>query len=140
MKTNNDNCVCGGCATTGTIVGIIFGAVIGVLFAFGFIPLIVTAIWIAFGLAVAVLLYVMGVVLLNCCDSSCNGLSCCLNKNIGCLLAGSIGTIISALAALAITLDITVISIITLIAIGAFFFAFMIVSLIYFIKCVVRHS
>ena len=136
MKTNNNGCICCGCAITGAIAGIIFGAAIGVLFAFGFIPFIVTATWIAFGLAAAVLLYIMGVVVLNSCGP-CSRLSVCLCRNLNCLLVGALGTIILALAALAITLTITVTSIIILVAIGAFFFAFMITALIYFIECLV---
>ncbi len=137
MKINDSSCTscsCGGCATIGTVVGIIFGAIVGVLFALGLIPFITTAVWIVFGIAAAVLLYVMGIVLLSSCDSSCN-LCCCLKKYLNCLLVGAIGTIISALAALAITLVTTTLLIEILIAIGAFFFAFMLASLILFITC-----
>ncbi len=139
MKTNNNGCVCGGCATTGTVLGIIFGIIVGALFAFGYTPLIVTGIWIVFGLAAAVLLYIMGVILLSSCDSCCK-LYYCLCRNIKCLLVGAIGTLISTLAALSIVLLISVTAMVVLIAVGAFFFVFMITGLVYFIRCVVRCS
>lgn len=139
MKTNNNkSCVCGGCKLVGTIVGIIVGVIIGILFALGYTPLIVTGIWIAFSLASFVLLYILGTLFLGSCSGSCSIIMGCIRRNLGCLLTGSIGTILASLAALSIVLDIAVNAIVLLVGLGAFFFTFLIVGIISFIKCAVN--
>lgn len=139
MKTNNNkSCVCGGCKLVGTIVGIIVGVIIGILFALGYTPLIVTGIWIAFSLASFVLLYILGTLFLGSCSGSCGIIMGCIRRNLGCLLTGSIGTVLTSLAALSIVLDIAVNSIVLLVGLGAFFFTFLIVGIISFIKCAVN--
>ena len=139
MKTNNNkSCICGGCKLVGTIVGIIVGVIIGIMFALGYTPLIVTGIWIAFSLASFVLLYILGTLFLGSCSGSCGIIMGCIRRNLGCLLTGSIGTILTSLAALSIVLDIAVNSIVLLVGLGAFFFTFLIVGIISFIKCAVN--
>lgn len=139
MKTNNNkSCICGGCKLVGTIVGIIVGVIIGIMFALGYTPLIVTGIWIAFSLASFVLLYILGTLFLGSCSGSCGIIMGCIRRNMGCLLTGSIGTILTSLAALSIVLDIAVNSIVLLVGLGTFFFTFLIVGIISFIKCAVN--
>ncbi len=136
MKTNNSkSCVCGGCKLVGTIVGIIVGVIIGILFSLGYTPLIVTGVWIAFSLASFVLIYILGVLFTGSCNGSCSSVMGCLRRNLGCLLTGAVGTLLTALAALSIVLDIAVTSIILLVGLGAFFFTFLIIAIISFIKC-----
>lgn len=116
-------------------IGIVFGAVIGILFAFIPIPFMGTAIWIAFGLGVLALvaliieIFIAGV-------TAPNVSSKCLHKGTGLLLVGAIGTIISSIVALSITLTPTLIAVITIIAIVAFFFALMVVALISVLLCI----
>ncbi len=139
MKTNNSkSCVCGGCKLVGTIVGIIVGVIIGIIFALGYTPLIVTGIWIAFSLAAFVLIYVLGALFTGSCNGSCNSVMGCLRRNLGCLLTGAVGTLLTSLAALSIVLDIAATPIILLIGLGAFFFTFLVVGIISFIRCAVN--
>lgn len=139
MKTNNNqSCLCGGCKLIGTIVGIIVGVIIGIMFALGYTPLIVTGIWIAFSLASFVLIYILGTLFVGSCSGTCSLVMGCLRRNLGCLLTGSIGTILTSLAALSIVLDIAVNSIVLLVGLGAFFFTFLIVAIVSFVKCAVR--
>ncbi|MDP4120390.1 MAG: hypothetical protein Q8876_04945 [Bacillota bacterium] len=112
-----------------------FGAIVGILFAFRYIPFIVISTWIAFGLGVLTLIFLVIGVFLGAVTGP-NALAKCLCKNTTCLLVGVLGTIISALAALSIVLTPVFISVITLVAIGAFFFSLMILGLIALISCI----
>lgn len=117
------------------IISILFGAIIGILFAFGFIPGIVIATWISFGLAVLTLIFLVTGVFLGAVTRS-QILWRCLRAKTEFLLVGIVGTLITSLAALSIIL-LPSISVIILVAIGAFFFALMIIGLIFLIKCIV---
>lgn len=126
------------CDTIGIIISIVFGVVVAALFASGLIPLITTVVWILFGLGAGFLIFlVSGVYLATAVDSD-SVLRKCICKNALCLLAGSIGTIILATVALAITLDIASIAVIVIIGVLAFFFALMVLVLIALIKCIVN--
>ena len=131
-----DKCGFSACGCLGIVISIVFAAIIAVLFAFGLIPFIVTVTWIAFGLAVlALIILIIGIYSAALCPH--NALQKCICRNAICLLAAIIGTIISAIAALAIVLIPIFISVIILVAIGAFFFALMMIGLIAFISCIV---
>jgi len=130
-----DKCDFTACSCLGVVISIVFGAAIGVLFAFRFIPAIVTAIWIAFGLAVLALIILTACVLLGAVSRTRAIRKCCC-RNTTCLLVGIFGTIISAIVLLAIVLNPAIILIITFVAIGAFFFSLMIIGLIALISCI----
>jgi len=132
----NNKCDFSSCSCIGILISVIFGAIVGVLFAFGFIPFIQVATWIAFGLGVLFLILLILGVYLSAVTGS-NPLSRCLCKNTSCLLAGIFGTIIATIAALSIVLTPVFISVITLVAIGAFFFSLMVIGIIGFINCIV---
>ncbi len=138
MKTNN-NCSFSGCScgVAGTILGLIFGIIIAILFSLGFTPLILVGVWVAFSIGALVLTYLLITALVRSCNESCCA-STCLCKYAGCMLIGSIGTILAALAAVSITLDIAVTSIVVLIGVGTFFFVFMISALYSYLKCFIR--
>lgn len=137
MKTNNNgkHCVCPGCQLRSAITGIIFGIVLGILFYSVSIPFIITGIWIAFGIAAFILVYILGVLFLTSCGDSCLKTKCCLRENTKCLLTGSIGTIITSIIALSINLITQNIPIAVLIGLVAFFFIYLIVAIISFVKC-----
>lgn len=136
MSCNNERCGFSACSCIGVVISIVFGAIVGILFAFCFIPFIVTAIWIAFGIGVlALILLVLGVFL--GAVTAPNALSKCLCRNTTCLLVGIFGTIISAIAALSIWLIPVCIPVIALVTIAAFFFSLLVIGLIAFISCVV---
>lgn len=132
----NKKCGFNACGCLGIVLSIVFGAIIGLLFAFDHIPFIVISTWIAFGLGIlSLIILVVGVFLAVIHQTL--PLQKCLCQNTKCLLAGIIGTIISALAALSIVLTNEFISVIVLVSIEAFFFAMMILNLIGFINCIV---
>ena len=137
MKTEKNNCVCGnGCTASGIILGIIFGVIIAVLFSLGYTPLIVTGIWIAFAIAGATLIYLL-VAASSVSRENTPRLWHCLRRKFSCLIFGTIGTIITSIAALSIVLEIAVISMVILIGAGTFFFTFLIVALVSLLKCLV---
>lgn len=125
-----------GCCLIGVVISIIVGIIIGILFAFGFIPNIVTAVWIAFGFAVLTLIFLVVAVFLAVYTES-KILIKCLKRNISCLLVGIIGTLIFALAALSIVLNPAFVTVVILIGLGAFFTSLMLILLICFILCIV---
>ena len=53
---NGKGCGFRACGCLGILIAIVVGAIIGVLFAFGFIPFITVAVWISFGIAAAALI------------------------------------------------------------------------------------
>jgi hypothetical protein len=124
------------CGCINLTISTIFAAAIGILFFFNYIPSIVTAIWISFGLGVLSLILLF-VGLLGASANPCRILSRCLCARGGCLLVGSIGTIVSALTALAIVLNPSWILTVILVAIGAFFTAMMLVALFSILMCFV---
>ena len=80
--TNSKSCVCSGCTTTSVILGIILGIIVGILFASGFIPVITTGLWIAFGVAAFVLVFILSALAFSSCSGACAKLSECFRKNI----------------------------------------------------------
>ncbi len=135
MKTyNNPGCRCG-CGVAGTVLGVIFGIIVASLFAAGLTPLIINAIWVALGIGGAALIYILVLSALSSCGNLCCNLEKCLCRNIKCLLAGSLGTILSVLVLTAISLEITSTAVTVLVGIGTFFLIFLIASLVSFVKC-----
>ena len=116
------------CGIISAILGVISGIIVSVLFSFGLLPVITTALWISLGLSGLVLLYILALSLFNF-----NSISRCLSKSISLLLTGSIGTILSVLAISAIVLDITSVISIVLVGITAFFLIFLVSS----VACVI---
>lgn len=126
----------GCCCLVGVIISVVIGIAVGLLFAFGFIPNIVTSVWIAFGLSVFTLIVLITAMLVAaCCES--DALKKCLRKNVLCLLVGIIGTLVTALVALSITLITSSIIVAIIMGLGAFFASLMLIALISFILCVV---
>ncbi|MDQ5983476.1 MAG: hypothetical protein RUMPE_00500 [Eubacteriales bacterium SKADARSKE-1] len=128
---------CRACGCIGILTSLVFGALVGVLFAFSLIPNIVISVWIAFGLAVLSLIILIVAAFLASSERY-GALVKCLCINGKCLLAGTIGTIIIALAALSIVLTPVFVSITILLSIGAVFFALMIISIICLISCIIN--
>jgi len=131
-----DRCNCKACSCIGLIISIVFAAIIGTLFALNLITSIVVSVWIAFGLGVLGLIILTTGAFLGAVTFP-NALTSCLCKNGNCLLAGAIGTIISALIALSFTLSSTGVFAIIIIILLAFFFALMIVALVALLSCII---
>lgn len=118
------------------VISVVLAAVVGVLFAFGYIPAITTAVWIAFGLAVLNLIFLVAG-LFTASLFRRTALARCLCCKGSIFLVGIIGTIVLSLAALSIVLLTTSVWIIILISIGAFFFALMLVELVSLLSCLI---
>lgn len=123
-----------GCSCIGLIISTVFAAAVGVLFFFHLIPNIVTAVWISFGLGVMSLI-ALSVGLILALAFPCGALYRCLCRHGRCLLVGSMGTIVCALAALAIVLLAHRILTAILVALGAFFTAMMLIALFSVLLC-----
>lgn len=116
---------------------ILLGAAVGVLFWFNFLSGINTAVWIVFGLAVLILIFlVAGLYAASAFRRT--PLARCLACRGVLLLTATIGTLVMAIGALSITLTTTSIWVTALIAVGAFFNALMLIELILLLCCISR--
>ncbi|HKM21231.1 MAG TPA: hypothetical protein VJZ01_04240 [Lachnospiraceae bacterium] len=125
------------CNVLGVIGGLIFAVAAGIIFSGGGLVGINVALWIILGLAVLTLL-ILVYCLVEASDIRCSALKeylCVLGTPI---LIGTLGTITTSLIALSITLTPAVISSVILVAIAAFFFAFMLIVLFCFLGFVGR--
>ena len=129
------NCDFKACGCIGIIISVILGALIGFLFASDYILFITTAIWIALGLGVLGLIFLL-VLLAVAAANRLWPLPRSICDNADCLLFSSIGTIVSAIILLSITLVTTVIPIIIFVSIGAFFLSLTIIALAAFLGAV----
>lgn len=137
----NCNCNCKSCSPNAcciaVLVSIVVGIVVGFLFFSGNIPFIVTALWIALGIA-GVALVLLVVALFVGVANPPTALSICLCKHAICLLVGIFGTIVLAIIALSTVLATGMISIIIIIALGAVFLSILLISLVSFLICVIN--
>ena len=129
------NCKCNcsnSCNIIGTAIALIFGIVTGILFYFGVFSAVVVPLTtiLAFGF-VTIIATAATALLLRGCES--DG---CLCRFKGTLLTGAIGTFISALVALAVSL--TTGSVVFAIVIGlvGFFLALLLASIVCLVNCV----
>ena len=119
------------------LVAVVAATVVGLLFGFGLIPNIVTALWVVFGFAVLNLIFlVVGLYGASLVRRSLLGRCLCCNGTI--LLVSIIATIILAIVALSISLVAPTIGIIVLIAVGAFFAALMAIEFISLLVCLIN--
>ena len=128
------------CEIIGIILGIIVGVAVGILFSAELIPITVNFIQIALVMSVVVL----GILLVALFSANAmkgyNSFYKCICKFSKFVLTGSIGTLLST--TIAATLGVTVISIISTIfvALSAFFFVLMIVSVVCLISCIINET
>lgn len=117
------------------LVGVIVATIIALLFAFNYIPGITTALWVVFGFAVLNLIFlVVGHFSASLFRYSILGNCLCCKSTI--LLVAIIGTIILSLIALSITLVITDVASIVLIALVGFFATMMVLGSIGLLRCI----
>lgn len=130
----NCNCNCGcnlSCKAIGILLSIVFGVLAGILFFFKALPCVTVSIWVALAIAVIVLIATIFAVFRS------NSISdkVCLCRNISTLLVGVIGTIITAVVALALWLLPCSIFIATLIGLIAFFFVLTLSAVVCILLC-----
>lgn len=121
------------------VLSIIVGVALAVVFSLGFIAQTAILLWVAFGLGIATLFTTI-FILAMLTDDRGSPLGVCLRHYGGCVVSGAIGTIVSTLAGLAITLSTTgTVSIVIFFLVGAFL-TLMLVSLTKFIFCTIRET
>ncbi|MFA6730547.1 MAG: hypothetical protein WCR95_06090 [Eubacteriales bacterium] len=119
----------------GAFVGLGFGVLVGTLFALGFIPVMINAVFAAFSLGSLIL------AMLVAASSGCNpAMLRCLRKRFPCLLTGVVGTVLLTLTSMVIPLDPASALVAAIVAAAAFFFAYMITELIMLISCAVNEG
>ena len=125
--------------TAALILSVILGIGLAVVYSFGFIAQTAVVLWIAFGLALTVL-FTVTFILTMLTDERGSPVRKCLCTYGRCILSGVIGTIVSTIAGLAITLLTTgIISIIIFFLVGAFL-TLMLTTFFQFIFCVLRKT
>lgn len=123
--------------TTALFLSVIVGVVLSILYSFCYIAQTAVLLWISFGLALTVL-FTVTFILTTLTDERGSAVRRCLCPYGRCILSGVIGTIVSTMAGLAITLLTTgIVSIIIFFLVGAFF-TLMITTFFQFIFCVLR--
>lgn len=131
------SCGCPGNVCIEVLISVVAATVVGLLFGFGLILNIVTAVWIVFGFAVLNLIFlVVGLFGASLFRRTLLGKCLCCKGKI--LLVAIIATIILTIIALSITLVSTTIWIVVLIAIGAFFAALMAVEFVLLLSCLIN--
>lgn len=113
---------------------IVAGIVVGYLFSIGNVPNITIVAWIAFGIALAILF--LAPVYRFAGRRGCY----CAELYSAPLIVGAAGTVILAIAALAITLDPAFISVAVLVGLGTLFFTFTFITFVAYIYCLTRCS
>lgn len=128
------------CEVIGIVLAIIVGIAAGIIYFQGIIPLPVNFILIGIILSVISLAILLGSLFSANVIEGCNGFKKCICKYGKFLLAGSIGTFLATtIAAIIGVTTVTILSTI-FIAISAFFFVIIIVSLVCLINCIIKHT
>jgi len=114
------------------VLSVLFGIAAGFLFANGFLPFVFVGIGIALGIAIITLILLWGAVTAKKPYSDND----CICENLGLLLAGIIGTIITSIIALSVFLipGVTIFAI--LVGLVAFFFALLLIGIVSYLTCV----
>ncbi|MFB0919349.1 MAG: hypothetical protein QMB62_00475 [Oscillospiraceae bacterium] len=126
---------CGICLSV--LAAVVVATIVALLFAFDSIGSIVTVLWILFGFAALMLIFFV-VGLFSSSLTWRSILGCCLCCNGAVMLAAIIGTIIVTLIALSITLVITEIFSIVLVALAAFFATLLLIEFIRLLGCLLN--
>lgn len=126
------------CATA-FILSVIVGLVLSILYSFCCIAQTAIILWISFGLALTVL-FTVTFILAMLTDERGSPIRKCMCTYGTCIISGVIGTIVSTIAGLAITLLTTgIISVIIFFLVGAFL-TLMLTSFFQFIFCVLKKT
>ncbi|WP_294378398.1 hypothetical protein [uncultured Clostridium sp.] len=129
---------CKGTCIIEILISIVIGIIAGIVFTNGLLVSVTTFAIIAL-IATAVISVIFTLLILGAkAFGKCTGFERCICKNGGCLLASIIGTLLSGTAILII--EISTASIVSILSVGfaAFFFVWMILSIISLIGCLIR--
>lgn len=129
---------CKGTCIIEVLISIVIGIIAGIVFTNGVLATVTTFAIIALvGTAVISLIFTL-LILGTKVFGKCNGFEKCICKTGGCLLASIIGTLIAGIAILII--EISTGSIVSILSVGfaAFFFVWMVLSIVSLIGCLMR--
>ncbi|MBR5586961.1 MAG: hypothetical protein IKW02_03270 [Clostridia bacterium] len=131
MNSCRRNTVSYDSGTLGVILSVLFGVGAGLLFYNGFLPTITTGIILAAAVAggALILFWISLISRKPYTDTDC------VCENFGLLLTGAIGTLLSALVILSVTLVTTSTVFAILIGLAAFFFALTFAGLVSYFSC-----
>ena len=136
MNCNKKCCNFSACSCLAIAAALLLGAAIGALYYFGYLPLIVPDVArIVLRLGVLTVAYVLIAQLLSSLYLP-NPVRDCLCCGIAPLLVGAFGSIVFAIAVLAVALTPGNLIFAVLVGLGAAFFVLMIIALVSFINCV----
>ncbi|MBR2744242.1 MAG: hypothetical protein IKE01_02960 [Clostridia bacterium] len=137
-----ENCGCKksnltACEFIGVILSLVAGVAVGILFAFGFIPIALNFITIALVFSVVTIgILIFSLFTANVVKGN-NAFYKCACKYAKLLLAGSIGTFLSTTISAIIGVTVFTIPATIFVALAAFFFVMMITALICLISCII---
>ena len=123
-----------GCLIT-LLIGIVFGIIVGYNAYITLIPGIVTAIWIAFGIGVGALVLLTLIAAKTCCKKEK-----CICRNGKCIAIAAVGTIITSIIGLSITITAESVLIAILIGLGTLFLTMTILGLLNLVLCLVDEN
>ncbi len=118
--------------TIGVILSILFGVAAGFLFFNGLLPTVTTGVIVA-GIVAAIALILFWVSVISRKPYTDND---CVCENFGLLLTGILGTFVTTIIILTVTLVVTSPIFAILVGLAAFFFALIIVGIISYLSCI----
>lgn len=135
-SSNCNNCMRGLAILVGIVAGIIFSAAFTALYIFELLPLAYVGIAVALGVA---LIYLFVVLVSGFSGAKCkpSKLSDCICCNIGSLFFGIFGTITFGIFGVSSAVFSLSIASIIFVALTAFFFAYMLVTIFFLVKCLI---
>ncbi len=128
---NRKNCSC----LITLFIGIILGIIVGYNAYLAVIPGIVTALWIAFGIGIGAL-----ILLAIMAQARCERREKCICKNGTCIAIPAVGTIITAIIGLSITITTGSIGIAILIGLATLFLIMTILNILDYILCLINEK
>lgn len=125
-------CTKSACSCLNIIFSILLSGLVGVLFAYEYIPFIITAVWIVFGLSILTLHFLISTIFISDFNGS-KFLKSGIKSSMPCLAIGIFGSIISSIIVLSINLSISFLSSTIFVSLLTFFFVIMFIGLIKYI-------
>ena len=130
--------LCKGTCIIEVLISIVIGIIAGVVFTNGLLATVVTFANVAL-IATAVISIIFTLLILGAkAFGKCSGFDRCICKTGGCLLAAIIGTLFAGIALLIIDISTGSIASILSVGFGAFFFVWMVLSIVSLIGCLIR--
>lgn len=130
--------LCKGTCIIEILISIVIGIIAGIVFTNELLATVVTFANVAL-VAAAVISIIFTLLILGAkAFGKCNGFDRCICKIGGCLLASIIGTLFSGIAILIIEISTGTIASILSVGFSAFFFVWMVLSIVSLIGCLIR--